>query len=138
MRREWKYRFRRFACAKLATEVAAGERRDIGVMASIGSANGEGEIGREGDSRGPSGLVKMIEGLDSRLDGVKMASPARISSVRREGILARLKWLNIKPEGYKWVNSVVAVGLKNPNNLSTPGILQIVNLLLPRIAADEP
>ena len=100
-------------------------------MASIGSANGDGEIGREGDSRGLSGLVKTIEGLGPLSAGVEMVSPIRISSVR-EDILTRLEWLNIKPGGYKVVNFAVAVGLKNPNDLSTPGILQI------RIAADKP
>jgi len=64
---------------------------DIGVIASIGSANGESEAGWEGDSRGPSGLVKVIEGPESQLGGVGMASPIRNSSAREANILARLK-----------------------------------------------
>ena len=38
----------------------------------------------------------------------------------------------------EWVNSAVAIELNNRNVVCTPGILQIVNLLLSRVAAGDP
>lgn len=84
MRREWKYRFRRFGCVNEVTEAAAGESTERGVMGSIGSAKGDMTEAEPEELRAaaPTGAVDGVaDGVDSPLDGPERVSPVRISCV---------------------------------------------------------